>query len=284
MRRALAAEVEEVGALAGGEHALDDGAGRDAERLAEVPGLRPLRQFPRAGLLAGVGDVADALAGKFRQLRTGFEHHDPGIRDPLEQHPGVGGADRPAADDGDGGVVRHGGLLRVHAVSGSDAGSGRGSCSSESRPGQQDRGDDAHRIGEGQRQEDGREHVAVDLRDLRLEAGGRSWTSCGVSVEASRIAGRLAATPKPITPPMTAVATVDPTWRTRLMVAVIVPVSFPGTAPCTTATMRLMNAPVPTPTTTMTIIGTHSGGPTGSSAIAKSPTAPSVVPMIGKTR
>ena len=83
---------------------------------------------------------------------------------------------------------------------------------------------------------------------------------------------------------MTAVATVDPIWRTRLMVAVIVPVSFRGTAPCTTATTRLMNDPVPTPTPNMTAIGTHSGVPTGSSAMVRSPTAPSVVPMIGKTR
>ena len=84
-----------------------------------------------------------------------------------------------------------------------------------------------------------------------------------------------------MTPPMTAVATVEPIWRTRLTVAVIVPVSLRGTAPCTTATTRLMNDPVPMPTTNITTIGTHSGVPTGSSAIASSPTAPSDVPRIG---
>ena len=68
------------------------------------------------------------------------------------------------------------------------------------------------------------------------------------------------------------------------MVAVIVPVSLRGTAPCTTATMRLMNEPVPMPTTNITTIGTQSGVPTGSSAIAKSPAAPSAVPTIGYTR
>ena len=137
VRRALAAVIEEVRALAGGEHALDDGARRDAERLAELPRLRPLRSLPRPSLLDGVGDVAHALAGALGQLRAGLEHDDTGIRNALEQHAGVGRADRPAADDGDGGVVRHGGLLfESHAVRGSDAGSGSvaGSCSSDSRP------------------------------------------------------------------------------------------------------------------------------------------------------
>ena len=80
---------------------------------------------------------------------------------------------------------------------------------------------------------------------------------------------------------MTAVATVEPNWRTRFTVAVIVPVSLRGTAPCTTATTRLMKAPVPMPTTAITAIGTQSGVPTGSSAIVSSPAAPSAVPAIG---
>ena len=101
---ALAAEVEQVGALAGGEHALGDRGCRDAERLAVGAGLRPLRHLARTRLFARVGDVADALAGNLRQLRAGFEHHHPGVRDLLEEHPRIGGADRPAADDGDGGV------------------------------------------------------------------------------------------------------------------------------------------------------------------------------------
>ena len=84
-----------------------------------------------------------------------------------------------------------------------------------------------------------------------------------------------------MTPPMMAVATVEPNWRTRLTVAVMVPVSLRGTAPCTTATTRLMNEPVPMPTTLITTIGTHSGVPTGSSAITSRPAAPSAVPTIG---
>ena len=62
VRRALAAEVEQVRALPRGEHALHDRAGRDAERLAERARLRTLRQLARARLLVGVDDVAHALA------------------------------------------------------------------------------------------------------------------------------------------------------------------------------------------------------------------------------
>ena len=40
--------------------------------------------------------------GTLRQLRAGLEHHHPRVRDLLEQHPRIGGADGPAADDGDG--------------------------------------------------------------------------------------------------------------------------------------------------------------------------------------
>ncbi len=101
MSGAFAAEVEEVGALAGGEHPLDDGGRRDAERLAVSAGLRPLRHFAGARLLGRIGDVPDALAWDLGELRPGFEHHHPRVRDLLQEHAGVGGADRSAADDGD---------------------------------------------------------------------------------------------------------------------------------------------------------------------------------------
>ena len=74
---------------AGGEHALDDGARRDAERLAELAGLRALRGLAGAGLLVGVGDVAHALAGAIGQLRAGLEHDHAGVGQPLEQQAGV---------------------------------------------------------------------------------------------------------------------------------------------------------------------------------------------------
>ena len=45
-----------------------------------------------------------------------------------------------------------------------------------------------------------------------------------------------------------------------------------------------MNAPVPIPTTAITIMGTHSGSPAGSTAITNSPAAPSDVPRMGKIR
>ena len=130
---ALAAEVEQVGALAGGEHSLGDGGCRDAERLAVGAGLRPLRHFARTGLFAGVGDVADALAGKLRHLRSGFEHHHPRVRDLLEEHPGIGGADGAAADDGDGGVG-HDVSFESQAERDSDVVWGAGTGSSERRP------------------------------------------------------------------------------------------------------------------------------------------------------
>ena len=81
--------------------------------------------------------------------------------------------------------------------------------------------------------------------------------------------------------PIIAVATVEPIWRTRFTVAVMVPVCCTGTAPCTSATIRFMNAPVPTPTTAMITMGTQSGWPTGSKAMADSPAAPNAVPRIG---
>lgn len=68
------------------------------------------------------------------------------------------------------------------------------------------------------------------------------------------------------------------------MVAVMVPVWLAGAAPCTTAMIRLINAPVPMPTAPITIIGTQSGSPAGSMAITKRPAAPSDVPMMGKIR
>ena len=63
--------------------------------------------------------------------------------------------------------------------------------------------------------------------------------------------GRRPATPKPMTLPMTAVPTVAPTCRTRLVVAVIAPISLRATPLCTTASTRLMKQPVPRPTTAM---------------------------------
>ena len=92
-------------------------------------------------------------------------------------------------------------------------------------------------------------------------------TACGVSVAASRAAGSPAATPAPISPPTIAVAVVDPTWRTRLRVAVTLPVSVRGAALCATATMMFMNEPVPMPTRPIAAIGTQSGIPAGSSAM-----------------
>ena len=142
---------------------------------------------------------------------------------PLDQQPGVGGADRTAADDGDGGVVRHGV---------SSSGVGRGvmrwplrrrrlagrSMSSDSRPfGQQQGGDDADGVGERETEED-RRHARSSRAPPPATARPpmRRWTACGVRVEASRDAGSPAATPAPMSPPTTAVAAVDPIWRTRL--------------------------------------------------------------------
>ena len=105
MRRALAAEVEQVRALSRGEHPLHDRRGRDAERLAVIPGLRALRHLARAGLRVGVLDVAHALAGPLGDLRAGFEHDHAGIGESLQQRAGVRRADRAGADDRDGGVV-----------------------------------------------------------------------------------------------------------------------------------------------------------------------------------
>ena len=87
-----------------------------------------------------------------------------------------------------------------------------------------------------------------------------------------------------MSPPTIAVAVVEPTWRTRLTVAVTLPVSVRGAALCATATMMFMNAPVPMPTRPMASIGTHSGIPGGSSAMTRRPIAPAAVPKIGKTR
>ena len=115
-------------------------------------------------------------------------------------------------------------------------------------------------------------------------AGEAAATACGVRVAASSDAGSPAATPAPISPPTMAVAVVEPTWRTRLTVAVTLPVSVRGAALCATATMMFMNDPVPMPTRPMATIGTQSGIPAGRSAITSSPTAAAMVPKIGKTR
>ena len=105
MRGSLAAEVEQVGTLPCGEHALYDGAGRNAERLAECARLWPLRHLARAGLLVGIDDVAHTLAGDRGQLRARLEHDHPGIGKAFQEQTGIRRSDRAAADDNDGGVV-----------------------------------------------------------------------------------------------------------------------------------------------------------------------------------
>ena len=66
-----------------------------------------------------------------------------------------------------------------------------------------------------------------------------------------------------------------------LVLAVTAPVAFFGAALCTTATMRLMKEPVPSPTPNMTTMGTQSRSPTGSVAMMSRPAAPSAVPTMG---
>ena len=106
--RPLAAEVDEVRALARREHALHDGRLGDAQRRPQRPRLRALRELAGALLLGRVRDVAHALAREGRELRSGLEHDDPRGGRALQDEPGVCGTDGSAPDDGDGGMLRHG--------------------------------------------------------------------------------------------------------------------------------------------------------------------------------
>ena len=222
------------------------GMPRDSRRSAR---LRPLRQLAGAGLRVGIRDVAHALGRDVGDLRPGLEHDDPRVGKTLEQQAGIGGTDRAAADDGDGGVVDMASPLRVQGeqVRRSRLRRRRGGMVDLVRQPpvrQQQRRDDPERVDDRESDEDRCQHARVQLGHLQpARRRGASRTACGVRVAASRAAGSPAATPAPISPPTIAVAVVEPIWRTRLSVAVTLPVSLRGAALCATATMMFMNEP-----------------------------------------